>query len=207
MRKKVIILLLVGVLAILSLVACSSGSEVGVSTAATAVTTAANTISIADVVAEDSEAEDSEAEDSATTSTTTTVVSAPTSAAAALAENGAAQTDATAAQWDGATATAIALNGDAITVEGDGVTVNGSVATITAAGTYVLSGALSDGQIIVDTDDEATVQIVLNGADLNSATSAPIAIMNAEAAIIVLADGSANNVTDGATYTLSLIHI
>ena len=46
MRKKVIILLLVGVLAILSLVACSSGSEVGVSTAATAVTTAANTISL-----------------------------------------------------------------------------------------------------------------------------------------------------------------
>ena len=50
MRKKVIILLLVGVLAILSLVACGSGSAVGVSTAAT---TAANTISIADVVAED----------------------------------------------------------------------------------------------------------------------------------------------------------
>ncbi len=195
MSKRIITFLLVGVLAILSLVACSSGgSEVAVSTAATTETTGADTVSIADLVAEDSGETESAA-------TTTTVKTAPTTAAAALAENGAAQADPAAAQWDGAAATAIALNGDAITVEGEGVTGNGSVATITAAGTYVLSGSLSDGQIIVDTEDEATVQIVLNGVDLNSATSAPIAIMNAESAVIVLADGSANNVTDAASYT------
>jgi len=45
------------------------------------------------------------------------------------------------------------LNGDAISADSAAVTVNGRVATITAAGTYALSGALTDGQIIVDTED------------------------------------------------------
>lgn len=94
----------------------------------------------------------------------------------------------------------IALADDAITVDGDGVTVNGNVATIARAGVYSLSGALSDGQIVVDTTDEGPVQLILNGVKLANASSAPLFIAAAEQVEIVLADGTTNTLTDGATY-------
>jgi hypothetical protein len=96
----------------------------------------------------------------------------------------------------------IELAGDSITVEGTGATVDGSVVTITSAGEYRISGTLDDGQIIVDTQDEDTVYLVLDGVDITSSTSAPIYVRNAEKTVITLADGSENYVTDGASYVL-----
>jgi hypothetical protein len=96
----------------------------------------------------------------------------------------------------------IALSGDAATVEGIGATAEGSVVTITSAGKYRISGTLNDGQIIVDTQDEETVYLVLEGADITSSTSAPIYVMNAEKTVITLAEGSENMVTDGTAYVL-----
>jgi hypothetical protein len=94
----------------------------------------------------------------------------------------------------------VRLEGDSITFEGNGVTVDGSIVTITAAGTYSISGTLNDGQIIVDTEDEETVYLVLDGADITYSTSAPLFVSNAEKTVITLADGSENFVTDGASY-------
>ena len=96
--------------------------------------------------------------------------------------------------------TTITLNGDAIAVSGSGVTVEGTVATITAAGSYTISGTLADGQILVDSEDEEAVEITLNGVAITSATSAPLAILSAEETLITLAGGSANTLTDAATY-------
>ncbi len=94
----------------------------------------------------------------------------------------------------------IELAGDSITVEGTGATVDGSVVTITSAGKYSISGALNDGQIIVDTQDEETVYLVLDGVELTSSASAPIYVSNAEKTVISLADGTENYVTDGTSY-------
>jgi hypothetical protein len=102
--------------------------------------------------------------------------------------------------WDSADVIPIALNGDSISVDSDNVTVEGGRATITAAGTYSLSGSLSDGQIVVDTEDEAIVRLILSGVDLRSSTSAPINVVSAEKVLIVLADGTDNHVSDGSTY-------
>ena len=96
--------------------------------------------------------------------------------------------------------TVITLDGTTINAEGNGVTINGNVATITAAGAYSLSGTLTDGQIVVDTEDEAPVTLILNGVDLTSTTSAPINIKNAEIAAILLADGTENYVSDAVNY-------
>jgi hypothetical protein len=106
---------------------------------------------------------------------------------------------ATTPENEAATAT-IVLNGDAITADGAGVAVEGSVATITAAGIYAISGVLTDGQIVVDSADAGAVQLLLNGVDLRSSSSAPINIRNAEEIVIVLAANTMNAVTDGATY-------
>ncbi len=102
----------------------------------------------------------------------------------------------------GPDASTIVLAGDAISFEGDGATVDGSVVTITSAGTYSISGTLNDGQIIVDTQDEETVYLVLDGVDITCSTSAPIYVSNAEKTVITLADGTENTVTDGASYVL-----
>jgi hypothetical protein len=94
----------------------------------------------------------------------------------------------------------IKLEGDSITFDGSGATVSGNILTITSAGTYSISGILNDGQIIVDTEDEEKVVLVLNGADITSSTSAPIYVSNAEKTVITLADGTENYVTDGSSY-------
>jgi hypothetical protein len=94
----------------------------------------------------------------------------------------------------------IALAGDAIILEGEGASVDGSVVTITSAGTYSISGTLTDGQIIVDTEDEETVYLILEGVDITCSTGAPIYVSNAEKTVITLADATENTVTDGASY-------
>jgi hypothetical protein len=100
-------------------------------------------------------------------------------------------------------ATQITLDKDTAVVDGASVMVNGSQITITSAGTYRIRGTLRDGQIVVDTQDEATVTLILNGVDINSSTSAPICIMNAEETAIILAEGADNYLSDGDSYILA----
>lgn len=73
----------------------------------------------------------------------------------------------------------------------DGVTVDGNVITITSGGTYIISGTLTEGQLVVDADDEK-VQIVLDNADITCATSAAIYVKSASKTFITLAEGSEN---------------
>lgn len=96
----------------------------------------------------------------------------------------------------------ITLLGDSITVAGSGATVDGQRITITSGGSYSISGALNDGQIVVSARDEETVRLVLNGTDITCLTGAPIYVVNAEKTILTLADGSDNTVTDGRSSTL-----
>ncbi|MDD5018413.1 MAG: carbohydrate-binding domain-containing protein [Eubacteriales bacterium] len=104
--------------------------------------------------------------------------------------------------WSSTDAIAITLNGDSAETDKDGAAVSGSTVTITAAGTYVLSGTLSDGQVIVDAADDNIVRLVLNGASITCETSAPIYIKSADKVILILADGTDNSVTDGSNYVL-----
>ena len=90
----------------------------------------------------------------------------------------------------------IILNGDSIAVDGEGATAAGSSVTITSPGTYSLSGSLADGQVIVDAED-GVVGLVLNGVDISSSTGPAIYILNAQEAVIVLADNAENRVSDG----------
>ncbi|BBB47980.1 carbohydrate-binding domain-containing protein [Pelolinea submarina] len=97
----------------------------------------------------------------------------------------------------------ISLEGSSIRVVGGGVSVDGTTATITAAGVYRLSGSLDNGQIIVETEDEGTVELILDNAVITNTSSAPIFVSSAEEVVITLADGSSNTVTDGASYVFA----
>jgi len=100
----------------------------------------------------------------------------------------------------GADLSYILLEGDSITFEGDGAIVTGTVVTIQSAGTYSISGFLNDGQIVVDTQDTEMVKLVLEGLKINSATSAPIYVRNAEKIVLTLVEGTENYVTDAESY-------
>ena len=63
--------------------------------------------------------------------------------------------------------TYIKLSDNNTTVDGSGVKVDGNIITINTAGTYSISGKLSDGQIIVNTDKEKKIYILLDGLDAN----------------------------------------
>lgn len=80
-----------------------------------------------------------------------------------------------------------------------GVSISGNIITITKEGTYVLSGALSEGQIVVDVDS-AKVQLVLDNADITCASSAAIYVKNADKTFITLAEGSENILMNTAEY-------
>lgn len=81
-----------------------------------------------------------------------------------------------------------------------GVSVSGSTAIITQEGSYLLSGNLSDGSVIVDTDANSKVQLILNGVNIHSSTSAPIYIKQADKVLITLSDGSENVLSNGGSF-------
>lgn len=95
----------------------------------------------------------------------------------------------------------IILNGNSISSPSpEGVNVNDHGATITSAGTYTLIGTLSDGQIIVDTEDDASVTLILNGVTLNSSKSSPFFVRRAKNVVLVLSKDTENRLTDGMSY-------
>ena len=93
----------------------------------------------------------------------------------------------------------VTLSDDGITGETDGVVIDGQTVTITEEGTYVFSGTLSEGQIVVDADD-AKVQIVLDNVDITCASSAAVYVKSAEKVFVTLAEGSQNTLRNTDEY-------
>lgn len=96
----------------------------------------------------------------------------------------------------------IKLNGTSADITGRGAAENDGIITITAAGTYVLSGEMTNGRVVVDTDKNSKVKIVLNNASINCSDNAPVFIKKADKVFITLEDGTENNLTDGESYNL-----
>ena len=103
--------------------------------------------------------------------------------------------------YDESEAIEITLNKDSASCDSSSVDIDGSKITIKKEGIYVLSGSLSDGQIIVDVDDKEKVQLVLNGVDISCSNSACIYVKNADKTFITLAEGTENKLSDtGSAY-------
>ena len=89
-------------------------------------------------------------------------------------------------------AVTITLSGSTASADGNGVTVDDSTVTITQAGTYLLTGQLTDGQIVVDVDESEKVQLVLSGATVTNSTSAALYIKSADKVFLTLAENTEN---------------
>ena len=104
--------------------------------------------------------------------------------------------------YDEAEVVAITLSGDNISCKSSDVNIDGSTITIQKAGTYLLSGTLTAGNIIVDSDDKENVRLIFNGVEISNSTTTPLYIKNAEKTIVTLVDGTENTLSDGENYIL-----
>lgn len=97
--------------------------------------------------------------------------------------------------YDEDTATAITLSDDASSCDSSSVTISNNTITITDEGTYLLTGSLSDGQVIVDADDKK-VQLVLDSVNINYDTSAALYVKAADKVFVTLASDSKNTLSN-----------
>ena len=74
---------------------------------------------------------------------------------------------------------------------------------ITEPGTYILTGTLSNGQVIVNSSAEGKVRIVLSNASITNSSGAAIDVRAADEVVVVLAEGTSNSLTDGSGYDTS----
>lgn len=104
-------------------------------------------------------------------------------------------------EYDTEGAVKIQLNKTGIDCSDEGVEISGSNATITKAGTYILSGTLDNGSIIVDADKEDKVQLVLSGVTINSDTFAAIYVRQADKVFVTLDEGTENILSSSGAFS------
>ena len=107
--------------------------------------------------------------------------------------------------YDESAAVHIQLEGETAVCDSDAVSIDGSRITLLDEGTYLVSGALTDGQIVVDAGDTDKVQIVLASASLTCADSAAIYSKSADKVFLTLAEGTENTLTNGGTFTVDSV--
>lgn len=81
------------------------------------------------------------------------------------------------------------------TSDSGAVQISGSTVTITGEGTYLLSGSLEDGSLVIDADKKDKLQLVLDGVSIHSKSSAAVHIQQADKVFLTLAPGSENSLT------------
>lgn len=106
------------------------------------------------------------------------------------------------ASYESSSAIAIKLAGSQ-TEAGEGFTVDDQTVTITSAGTYMVSGSLTDGQLKINVDKEAKVHLIFAGVSITNANSSAVVIEQAEKVITTLAADTTNTLTDGTSYTFA----
>ena len=107
------------------------------------------------------------------------------------------------ASYDESSATKISLSGNSASISGDGASEKDGTITIQQEGTYVVTGTLNDGRIVVQAADTHKVHIVLKGASIYCADHAALFIKQADKVFLTLADGSENTLGSGSSYHLS----
>ena len=99
-------------------------------------------------------------------------------------------------------ATTITLSGQSAAVTSTGAEVTDGVVTITAGGTYVVTGTMTEGRILVNAPKEE-VTLVLQDASITCSTGSPLYVYKSKATTLYLPEGTASTLTDGTDYTFS----
>lgn len=105
--------------------------------------------------------------------------------------------------YDEENSSKIELNKTTVTSNSNDVSIDGTTVTIKNEGTYIVSGDLENGKIIVDSEKTDKLQIVLNGANISCKGSAPIYVKQADKVFLTLANETTNTLTSIGEYETS----
>ncbi len=94
----------------------------------------------------------------------------------------------------------ITFNGTSAQCDSDAVSISGSTVTIRDEGTYIVSGTLENGMVIVEAEDTDKLQIVLSGVSISNDTSAALYIKEADKVFVTTASGTQNTLSNGGEY-------
>lgn len=104
--------------------------------------------------------------------------------------------------YDESESVTISLADNSSSCESDAVSITENTITIKDEGTYILSGSLSDGMVIVEAEDTDKVQIVLNGVSISNNQSAAFYVRSADKVFVTTASGTENILEhNGSSYT------
>ena len=104
--------------------------------------------------------------------------------------------------YDESESLTISLVDNSSSCESDAVSITENTITIKDEGTYILSGSLSDGMVIVEAEDADKVQIVLNGVSISNDQSAALYVRSADKVFVTTAFGTENTLEhNGSSYT------
>ena len=104
--------------------------------------------------------------------------------------------------YDESESVTISLADNSSSCESDAVSITENTITIKDEGTYILSGSLSDGMVIVEAEDTDKVQIVLNGASISNDQSAALYVRSADKVFVTTVSGTENTLEhSGSSYT------
>ena len=104
-------------------------------------------------------------------------------------------------EYDAGKAVQIQLNGTTASASSNSVQINGSTVIMKEEATYVISGSLTNGMLVVNAPDTAELQLVFNGVDITSETSAALYILEANKVFVTLAEGTSNTLANGGSFT------
>jgi len=97
----------------------------------------------------------------------------------------------------------VTLKDNGSAADGSGVSIVGNTVTIQEEGCYLFAGSLMEGQIVVDADSEAKVQLVLNGVTITSAHSPALYVREADKVFMTTAKDSLNSLSVTGDYIQS----
>lgn len=103
-------------------------------------------------------------------------------------------------EYDESESALIFMNGDSVDCSSNAVEISGTIVTIRDEGTYILSGTLEDGMIIVDAEKSDKTRLVLNGVTIHSETSAAIYVKQSDKVFITAASDTENELSNGGTF-------
>lgn len=90
----------------------------------------------------------------------------------------------------------ILLSDDGSSCDSENVEISDGQIWILEEGCYLLSGSLAEGQIVVEAEDTAKLQLVFQGVDVNCSTSAALYVKQADKVFVTLAEGTENHLSN-----------
>ncbi|MDD6202222.1 MAG: carbohydrate-binding domain-containing protein [Lachnospiraceae bacterium] len=96
----------------------------------------------------------------------------------------------------------ITLSNEKIDISGNGAELHDNAITITRGGTYLVTGEIADGRLIIDAEDEE-VTLVLENAAISCSDTSPLYIYQSKMTTLYLMENSINTLTDGSPYSFA----